>query len=146
MTFHPTDKFPSRLPPCNYDEYIYQDFRMIRLNSTTLTHLNLKHIILTTLQVIRDLARTISQLHRLIFLRLSAITNHSFTRRTFETIFYSCPSSLTSLIIARKISRTTGRKMILDSVKNDWNFEQGPLVLRKSPLLCLRHLSLPTML
>lgn len=77
-------------------------------------------------------------------LQLKARLGHSFTRDTFETLFYSCPSSLFDLKIACQISRETVRYS-RDPVVGDWDYNQGPLVLRDTPLLHLKSLDIPVM-
>ncbi|KAG0376012.1 hypothetical protein BGX24_008382, partial [Mortierella sp. AD032] len=83
---------------------------LVRLNSATLTYLDLTEL---TLRPSRD----------------------------FDTLFFSCPGSLVEFKIAYLISGTTSAYK-LEPVETDWDFDQGPLLLREDPLFKLKRFAL----
>ncbi|KAF9130192.1 hypothetical protein BGW39_003374 [Mortierella sp. 14UC] len=75
MTSYPTDKV---LPQV---EHQHQTLWLVRLNAATLTYLHLSQLDPSPPRVLRDLARTISQLCRLKTLRLELVTENTLTRQ-----------------------------------------------------------------
>ncbi|KAG9063301.1 hypothetical protein KI688_004183 [Linnemannia hyalina] len=137
------------ITPCigyNHDEHLHQVLWLVRLNRDTLRYLELTELTLTNKGVIRDVARTLSQLHRLETLRLTTHSSTIFSRQMFETFFFSCPASLVRCHIANALHKAWMPADYLDPVRGqDWDYDQGPLVLRATPLLHLRHLRVPPM-
>ncbi|KAF9139333.1 hypothetical protein BG015_002061 [Linnemannia schmuckeri] len=130
----------------NHNEHLHQVLWLVRLNSATLSHLELTELILTNNGVIRDIARTLSRLHRLESLKITTCSGKVFTRREFETFFFSCPPSLVKCHIANTLHITRTTEGNLDPIMGqDWDYDQGPLVLRTTPLLHLKSLRVPTM-
>ncbi|KAF9124439.1 hypothetical protein BG015_005089 [Linnemannia schmuckeri] len=132
------EKMMPDLPDYDYDKHVHQLLWLVRLNSGTLTHVTLTSLSLGTFKAVRDVCRTISRLHNLRFLRLSCMV----TRQDYETLFLSCPSSLVELSLAYKVDGP-GSVRVSVPVTGDWDFDQGPLVLRETPLHHLVYLVLP---
>ncbi|KAF9090515.1 hypothetical protein BGX29_011429 [Mortierella sp. GBA35] len=114
----------------HHDDHHHQVLWLLRLNSQTLTCLELRELNLDIPRVVRDLARTISQLPRLRSLRLSTYRNSTSPSDVPATLFFSCPDSLVDFELTHSspVFRTGAA---LDPVKGDWDFYQGPLVLRQ---------------
>ena len=144
MTSYHSERLMLGIPTYNLDNHLHQIMWLVRLNSATLTHLNITQLSLICVRVVRDISRTISQLTCLRVLQLKTQPGHSFTRHAFESLFYSCPASLVDLKIACQISGETARHS-RDPVAGDWDYDQGPLVLRDTPLLHLKSLDIPVM-
>lgn len=136
------------------NDHLHQILWLVRLNSATLIHLELKYMHLNTPRVVRDVCRTISQLHHLQALRVSIesikllLTHGGWA--TLETSFLSCPASLFKLKVGHweeilpPISYDGDDA--LDPIVGDWDFDQGPLVLREgenTPLHGLKRFSIP---
>ncbi|KAF9123362.1 hypothetical protein BGX30_001491 [Mortierella sp. GBA39] len=121
----------------------HQTFWLLRLNSSTLVHLDLRTLDLNSSMVVRDLCRTISGLQHLRTLQLNGLGPNDIPSRTLEAIFFSCPVSLEEL---RVLPIVEDREEILrlDPWENDWDYGQGPLVPRKEPLRHLKTLEIPS--
>ncbi|KAG0290280.1 hypothetical protein BGZ96_006281 [Linnemannia gamsii] len=116
---------------------------LFRLNAATLTYLELSELDLSFASVIRDISRTISQLRCLQILKLGTQGNYSLNRQALESFFSSCPTSL----VRFKVTNSNGPSIVLSlhQVAGDWDYGQGPLVLRDEPLLCLKSQAVPLM-
>lgn len=144
ICFYATDNTLTELTGYKHDEHLHQVLWLIRLNSNTLRHLELTELTLTNNGAIRDIARTLSQLHRLEDLRLTTHSGKDFSQRVFETFFFSCPTSLVRCHIANALYKARTPANCLDPVRGqDWDYDQGPLVLRTTPLPHLKHLRVP---
>ncbi|KAF9335867.1 hypothetical protein BGZ91_010297 [Linnemannia elongata] len=128
---------------CLHGPHHHQTFWLLRLNSSTLVHLDLRSLDLNSSIVVRDLCRTISGLRQLRTLRLNGLAPDHIAFRALEVIFFSCPGSLEELYM---LSLMEDREKILqlDPWKCDWDYGQGPLVLRKGPLRYLKILDIPS--
>lgn len=144
MTSYHSARLMQGVPTYNLDNHIHQIMWLVRLNGATLTHLNITQLSLICVRVVRDISRTISQLPCLRVLQLRTQSGHSLTRDAFESLFYTCPASLVDLKITCHISGETVRHS-RDPVVGDWDYDQGPLVLRDTPLLHLKSLDIPVM-
>ncbi|KAG0376018.1 hypothetical protein BGX24_008388 [Mortierella sp. AD032] len=144
MTSYPGDKLPPEVPVYDPGRHLHQILWLLRLNCDTLTSLDLTQMSFWSLRVVRDISRTISQLHCLRTLRLGAEPISSHSRQAFDTFFFSCPSSLVDLDFVCKIVES---KFVysLDPTLGDWDFDQGPIILRETPLLRLKRLGIPAM-
>ncbi|KAG0272360.1 hypothetical protein BGZ95_011902 [Linnemannia exigua] len=144
MTNFPGDKLPPEVPVYDPGRHLHQILWLLRLNSDTLTSLDLTQMNFRSLRVVRDISRTISQLRCLRTLRLGAEPISSHSRQAFDTFFFSCPSSLVDLDF---VCRIVESKFVysLDPTLGDWDFDQGPIVLREVPLLRLKRLGIPAM-
>ncbi|KAF8929369.1 hypothetical protein BGZ47_001093 [Haplosporangium gracile] len=146
ICFYSKDSFLTPQTGCNHNEHLHQVLWLVRLNSDTLKHLELTELTLTDNGVIRDIARTLSQLHRLETLRMTTHLGKVFTRREFETFFFSCPASLVRCHIANVLHNTWTADGNLDPIiDQDWDYDQGPLVLHTTPLRHLKSLRVPIM-
>lgn len=137
---YPADKMMSDLPEYDPDKHTHHLLWLVRLNSGTLTHMVITNLSLRAHGLVRDVCRTISQLHHLRTLQLSCMISHE----DYETLFLSCPSSLVELNLAFRVGGP-GSVMVSIPATGDWDFDQGPLVLRDTPLPHLVHLVLPGM-
>lgn len=146
ISFYGKDITLNPLTGYSHDEHLHQVLWLIRLNRDTLRHLELTEPTLTNKSVVRDIARTLSQLHRLETLRLTTHSSRDFSRQVFESFFFSCPASLVRCHIANILHRVLAPVNYLDPVKGqDWDYDQGPLVPRSTPLSHLKHLRVPPM-
>ncbi|KAG0366663.1 hypothetical protein BGX24_003602 [Mortierella sp. AD032] len=107
-----------------------------------MTYLDLTLVEITSLLVVRDIVRTTSQLHHLKTFRLGLRSNRSIRRSVLKTLFLGCPSSLvdldfSELCVGAKVTHPIDPKM------DDWDFDQGPLLLRAEPFPNLKKLALP---
>jgi hypothetical protein len=94
--------------------------------------------------LIRDFCRTISQIKNLKTLLLfDPQPQKNFSLQVFEKLFFSCPPSLVEFSVCGSIDMST-EDMDLDPYKNDWDYDQGPLLLRKETLRRLKSLQLPS--
>lgn len=75
---------------------------------------------------------------------MEAQENLTHTRQTLEALFFSCPGSLVDLNV-RRMRVDLRPALYIDPIIEDWDFDQGPLVLRMTPLLHLKRLALPAM-
>ncbi|KAF9142646.1 hypothetical protein BG015_000714 [Linnemannia schmuckeri] len=121
----------------------HQTFWLLRLNSSTLVHLDLWTLDLNSSAVVRDLCRTISELQHLRTLRLNGLAPNEIPFRALKVIFFSCPSSLEELYI-RPIVGDREETLRLDPLEGGWDYGQGPVVLRKEPLHWLKTLEIPS--
>lgn len=130
------------------DSHLHQILWLVRLNSDTLTHLGLEYLHLTNPRAVRDLCRTVSQLHRLRVLRVSAESVRLLTngRTTLQTFLLCCPRSLAELKIGDWKDKQTFIGEGLNPVAEDWDFDQGPLVLRETALYDVKRLSIPNVM
>ncbi|KAG0373304.1 hypothetical protein BGX24_011882 [Mortierella sp. AD032] len=129
-------------PQYDRDSHIHHHLWLIRLNFATLTYLDFALFDIQSLQVVRDVARTTSQLNNLRTFRLGICTNQLITRSVLEILFFSCPSSLVDLDFSKLgVSITTTPS--IDPKMGDWDFDQGPLILRAEPFPNLKRLALP---
>ncbi|KAG0290281.1 hypothetical protein BGZ96_006282 [Linnemannia gamsii] len=117
---------------------------LTRLNGATLTHLDVSELRLKYVQVVKDICRTISQLPCLKVLHLRSQSGDSLSLYAFESLFYSCPTSLVDLKVTCQISGDVSRYS-KDLVVGDWGYDEGPLILRDAPLLHLKSLDIPIM-
>ncbi|KAF9122720.1 hypothetical protein BGW39_009551 [Mortierella sp. 14UC] len=116
---------------------------LLRLNSATLTHLCLLQLPLSWGDLMRDLCRTISQLDHLKTLQLTPPTPRTMlTLQVVRMLFFSCPGSLVKFALSGTVDMEKG-DMNLDPEESEWDYAQGPLVLRQEPLHHLRSLELP---
>ncbi|KAF9124249.1 hypothetical protein BGX30_001035 [Mortierella sp. GBA39] len=137
---YPGDKMVPDLPAYDPYKHIHHLLWLVRLNSGTLTHVAFTSLRLESHGSVRDVCRTISQLHHLRTLRLNCLLSH----KEYEAIFLSCPSSLVELTLACSVF-SPGSAMVSIPAAGDWDFDQGPLVLRDTPLHHLVYLELPGM-
>jgi hypothetical protein len=121
----------------------HHHFWLLRLNRTTLKHLEFKDMPLESARISRDICRTVSQLDHLRTLRLTYyVQSQRITLQALTMLFFSCPCSLTEFDISRQNEVVLGNDS-LDPEESDWDFDQGPLVIRREPLLHLTTLRLP---
>ncbi|KAG9063360.1 hypothetical protein KI688_004242 [Linnemannia hyalina] len=137
---YPADKMVPDLPAFDSYKHVHHLLWLVRLNSGTLTHVAFTSLSLESHGSVRDVCRTISQLHHLQTLRLSCSISH----KAYEAIFFSCPSSLVELTLAYSVD-SPGSATVSIPAAGDWDFDQGPLVLRDTPLHHLVYLALPGM-
>lgn len=140
LAYYNSDKMVPELPAYDHDKHVHHLMWLVRLNSGTLTHMSLMNVNLRANGLVRDVCRTISQLHHLRTLRLSCVLSY----KNYETMFLSCPSSLVELDLAYRVDGP-GFSMASIPAAGDWDFDQGPLVLRDTPLHRLMYLVLPGM-
>lgn len=155
MTSYHSDRLIHTVPTSNLDNHLHQILWLVRLNGATLTHLNITKLSLICVRVVRDISRTISQLPCLRVLQLEAQPENSLIRHAFECLFYSCPASLVDLKITCSASLIDPKIACLisgdtiqfsrDPVVGDWDYDQGPLVLRDTYLLHLKSLDISMM-
>ncbi|KAK3806212.1 MAG: hypothetical protein J3R72DRAFT_507246 [Linnemannia gamsii] len=129
-------------PRYDPDSHIHHHLWLIRLNFATLTYLDLAQFDLRSLQVVRDIARTTSQLHHLRTFRLGLCDYQSITLSVLQTLFLSCPSFLVDLDFS-KLRVSAKATLSIDPKMGDRDFDQGPLVLRAEPFPNLKRLALP---
>ncbi|KAG0274472.1 hypothetical protein BGZ95_009729 [Linnemannia exigua] len=142
LTSFPSDvRLPDFRRGYNSEFHIHRILWLVRLNSATMTCLDLTQLTLRNSRVIRDVARTITMLCCLKTLRLRTHPDRSLTRQSFDALFFSCPGSLVEFKIAYLISGITSAYK-LEPVETDWDFDQGPLRLRENPLFQLKRLAL----
>ncbi|KAF9122612.1 hypothetical protein BGW39_009631 [Mortierella sp. 14UC] len=144
MTSLHGDKIPLVVPAYDLGRHVHQILWLLRLNSDTLTSLDITQMNFRSLRAVRDISRTISQLHRLRTLRLGAQWSSSHSRQAFDSFFFSCPSSIVDLHFACNIAESKF-EYSLDPALGDWDFDQGPLVFREAPLPRLKRIGIPTM-
>ncbi|KAK3838958.1 MAG: hypothetical protein J3R72DRAFT_448285 [Linnemannia gamsii] len=142
MVGKPTVKLSPKPPRYNHDSHIHHHLWLIRLNCDTMTYLDLQVLEIKSLLVVRDIVRTTSQLHHLKTFRLGLRSNQSIRRSVLETLFLSCSSSLidldfSELCVSAKVTHS------IEPKKDDWDFDQGPLVLRAEPFPNLKRLAFP---
>ncbi|KAF9119105.1 hypothetical protein BGW39_000567 [Mortierella sp. 14UC] len=140
LTRYSDDKMQSHIPEYNHREHFHQILWLVRLNCHSLTYLELSDTSLDDDQMTRDFARTLSQLYQLRTLRTSLYLSQC----EFKTLFLSCPGSLVDFQAAYKVAGA-GLDEFHHPCEDDWDFEQGPLVLRQTPLPHLKRLSIPVM-
>ncbi|KAK5809257.1 hypothetical protein F5H01DRAFT_323527 [Linnemannia elongata] len=155
MTSYHSDRLIHTVPTSNLDNHLHQILWLVRLNGATLTHLNITKLSLICMRVVRDISRTISQLPCLRVLQLEVQPENSLIRHAFECLFYSCPASLVDLkitcsasLIDPKIASLISGDTIQfsrDPVVGDWDYDQGPLILRDTYLLHLKSLDISMM-
>ncbi|KAF9275769.1 hypothetical protein BGZ88_002134 [Linnemannia elongata] len=155
MTSYHSDRLIHTVPTSNLDNHLHQILWLVRLNGATLTHLNITKLSLICVRVVRDISRTISQLPCLRVLQLEAQPENSLIRHAFECLFYSCPASLVDLKVSCSASLIDPKIACLisgdtiqfsrDPVVGDWDYDQGPLVLRDTYLLHLKSLDISMM-
>ncbi|KAG0263826.1 hypothetical protein BGZ95_003713 [Linnemannia exigua] len=134
------DRMQPELPAYNHDKHLHQILWLVRLSRNTLTYLELCGISVGPRQLARDIARTLSELHQLRTLKMITY----ISRCEFETFFLSCQGSLVDFKAAFKLSGS-GTNDFHHPRKGDWDFSQGPLVLRQTPLPHLKQLFIPDM-
>lgn len=125
-----------------YPHHPHQTLWLLQLNHLTLTHLNLQQVPLTPLRVLRHICRTLSQLTHLQTLRLEATWGHFINRQGFNALFSSCPRSLVSFSFRAEVEYLAGGTDLRPD-EDDWDFDQGPLVLSTEPFHRLTRLELP---
>ncbi|KAK3847907.1 MAG: hypothetical protein J3R72DRAFT_431045 [Linnemannia gamsii] len=135
-TFRPEYSDKAHIP------HQHQIMWLLRLNSATLTHLCLLELPLLSVNVIRDVCRTISQLKHLKALQLTDPTRTSFNLQVIRMLFFSCPCSLVEFTLSGTLD-IEKRDMNLDPEESEWDYDQGPLVLRQEPLHHLKSIKLP---
>jgi hypothetical protein len=130
------------VPTYNFDNHLHQIMWLTRLNGATLTHLDVSQLSLTCARVVKDICRTISQLPCLRFLHLQSQQGHFLSRYSLESLFYSCPTSLVDLKVdyLRVANQSSGEvsRYSQHPIVGDWDYDQGPMVLRDAPLLYLK--------
>jgi hypothetical protein len=116
----------------------------LRLNRATLTTVELSAEIFLSDSLVRDICRTISQLEHLRILRL-IFPDYLifFTRDLVQLLFLSCPASLGEFTVSGMVLAMT-EDIDVSPKRLDWDFDQGPLVLRQDPLHHLSTLELPS--
>ncbi|KAK3838955.1 MAG: hypothetical protein J3R72DRAFT_492835 [Linnemannia gamsii] len=115
MTCFPSDLEPPATSGYQQSSHIHQILWLVLLNRNTITSLDLAQLDLGSRRVIRDISRTISKLCLLKILQLRLLASHGAFTPT------------------------------LDPVKGEWDFYQGPLIMRNEPLIQLKRLTLPSM-
>ncbi|KAK3838952.1 MAG: hypothetical protein J3R72DRAFT_448271 [Linnemannia gamsii] len=130
---------PVEMPDYDRDSHLHQTLWLVRLNCKTMTHLDIGELDYKSTRVIRDLCRTVSQLKRLKTLRLGARRRGSIHRQSLESLFFCCPESLVEFNVTSSYADHTA-SFNMNPLKRDWDFRQGPLVLRETPLLHLKRL------
>ncbi|KAK3838957.1 MAG: hypothetical protein J3R72DRAFT_448284, partial [Linnemannia gamsii] len=138
----PRVKLSPEPPRYDPDSHIHHHLWLVRLNCTTLTYLDFALFDIQSLQVVRDIARTTSQLHHLKTFRLGLCTGQLITRSVLETLFLNCPSSLVDLDFS-ELGVSAKATHSIDPKMDDWDFDQGPLGLRAEPFPNLKKLALP---
>jgi hypothetical protein len=126
-----------------HEPHLHHLLWFIRLNRATLTTVNLYGVPFLSIQLIRDLCRTISQLDHLKILKLGDSYYRRFnTFQVFKLLLLSCPGSLAEFSMRGAIDMGHG-KLDMDPEYSSWDYDQGPLVLRHEPLHHLTTLELP---
>ncbi|KAG0376015.1 hypothetical protein BGX24_008385 [Mortierella sp. AD032] len=138
-TYLRTMPAPEQMPDYDRDSHLHQTLWLVRLNWKTMTHLDIGELDYKSTRVIRDLCRTVSQLKRLKTLRLGARRRGSIHRQSLEALFFCCPESLVEFNVTSSYADRTA-SLNMNPLKRDWDFRQGPLVLRETPLLHLKRL------
>ncbi|KAF8936184.1 hypothetical protein BGZ47_009624 [Haplosporangium gracile] len=134
------DDLPSEY---HHGPHQHQTLWLLRLNSSTLVHLDLWTLDLNSSIIVRDLCRTISGLQHLKTLQLNSLVPNELSPRALEAIFFSCPAPLEELYI-HLIMEDDDQTLRLEPLKGDWDYRQGPVVLRKEPLHWLKTLEIPS--
>ncbi|KAF9101419.1 hypothetical protein BGX29_005634 [Mortierella sp. GBA35] len=133
------------LPGYHRHPHHHQTFWFLRLNSSTLVHLELLGLELHSWRRLWDLCRTIAGLCHLRILRLDTEAHTQIACKMFETVFFSCPASLVELIFRPFPYASTPQKSEVWHKLQDRasDFGHGPLVVRTEPLRQLRILGIP---
>ncbi|KAF9117633.1 hypothetical protein BGW39_001995, partial [Mortierella sp. 14UC] len=133
------------LPPgYQHIPHHHQTFWLLRLNSSTLVYLELLTLDLDSSPVVRDLCRTLSGLPHLKFLMLNSLRQCELSSRELEALFFSCPTSLTELYIVPTVEDWHRvRNVQLEPQEGDWDYGQGPLVLRREFFVHLKTFEIP---
>ncbi|KAG0379423.1 hypothetical protein BGX24_000446 [Mortierella sp. AD032] len=136
----------TNLPPdYHHIPHHHQTFWFLRLNSSTLVHLELMTLDLDSSPVVRDLCRTLSGMRQLKILKLNALQQCELSSRVLEALFFSCPPSLEELYIVPIVEdEDRMRNVQLDPQEGDWDYGQGPLVLRRKNFHHLKTLEMPS--
>ncbi|KAF9154137.1 hypothetical protein BG015_001771 [Linnemannia schmuckeri] len=90
--------------------------------------------------VLRVIARTISRLYRLKHLTLAPAHKAHVGHCVAEILLFNCPQSIVSFTLDSEI---VSGPMLPDLMPNDKDRDEGPVVVRKAPLLNLKELRLP---
>ncbi|KAG0263503.1 hypothetical protein BGZ95_003783 [Linnemannia exigua] len=136
----------TNLPPdYHHIPHHHQTFWFLRLNSSTLVHLELLTLDLDSSPVVRDLCRTLCGLRQLKVLKLDASQQCEISSRVLEALFFSCPESLEELYIVPTVEDEDPMSNVqLDPQEGDWDYGRGPLVLRRRSLLHLKIFEIPS--
>ncbi|KAG0080309.1 hypothetical protein BGZ90_012748 [Linnemannia elongata] len=90
--------------------------------------------------VLRVVARTISRLHRLKHLTLAPAHKAHVGHGVAEILLFNCPKSIESFILDSEI---VSGPTLPGRMPNDKDRDEGPVVVRKAPLINLKDLRLP---